>query len=267
MTAMAALMVRSVAAHERQTTQQAWADELTSSVRSRFEVYDHVLRMLRGYYEGSEYVSIKEFRRFAEVVDTRRLGSGALGLGYVARVPQEERESFIERMNSEGFEDYRVWSSHGEIPDDADLLILATVEPRELNRHAIGAEVSEHPNVTEALERSAMSGRACFTEPLRLLQRREHWGAVSYMPLYHGGRTPADVNARDDALYGWVSVVVSLTDMMNELTLHRAEGEDYALSQRTDAGSQIVYGTYWDDAAEGIVDGEARLRVVAGERR
>jgi len=228
---------------ERATAQASSADELSGQVRSQFEVYSHVLRMLRGFYQGSTHVSIAEFREFARAADISRLGGGSMGLGYVALVDASESDRFVLQMEEEGLEGFQLWATHGDLPTEGEMRVLATVEPREINGGAIGADVTNHTAVMATLDEAAQSGQAVFTSPIRLLQRPGEWGAVCYLPLYNEGGVPETGEGRRGSLYGWVSVVVSLTQMMDEIAINRPAYDHFALLQQTADGERAVFDT------------------------
>ncbi len=248
-TGVLVIAVHTMERREHVAAQSNSADELAGALRSQFEVYAHVLRMLRGFHQSSTHVSIAEFRQFARAADISRLGGGSMGLGYVALVQSDEREAFVHRMEAEGLEGFRLWATHGELPADGDLRVLATVEPREKNAGAIGAEVTNHTAVMATLDEAARTGQAVFTEPIRLLQRPGEWGAVCYLPLYDMNELHGPGPGRQDTLYGWVSVVVSLSQMMDEIARVRPSQDHFALLQQTADGERIVFDTCHDEAS------------------
>ncbi len=274
-TLVIALFVRTMVRSEQLAQQARGAEVLAGEIETQFGMYEHVLRTLRGFYDSSEYVSIPEFRSFTKSIDISQLGGGSLGLGYVARVASDDRDEFVERMTNEGQREFRLWASHGELQSTGELWVLATVEPIELNAAAIGADISRHPLASPALRSAMRRGAPAMTEPLRLLQRQDEWGAVLYFPVYEGGGVPETVLERERLCRGWVSVVVSLTEMMEGIAARHTDDELFALVHGEghdrlvvfDACHQDTPGSASDCVGARLGQGQASRALTAGGGR
>ncbi len=189
--------------------------ELTERVSNGLDLGAHALLTLRGLYNASEHVSLSELREFALALNAQRYAQGALGVGYVARVPAEQREEFEARMASEGAAGFRVWPTNGELRNEGDLFVLVAVEPFETNSAVMGADLSSHPDVAQVLRGIAKSGRMAMTGPIKLIQRADTWGSVLYLPVYSAHQGSSTETDELRGVTGWVELVLALDDLMD----------------------------------------------------
>lgn len=220
------------------------ASEITSLIRTHFEVNEHVLRMLRGFYDSSEQVTLSELRGYVESVEISRFGGGSLGLGMVARVAAEEVGAFSEEIRSQGLEDFSVRATEGDLAESGDLYVLVVVEPYEENAASSGMDLSTHPQARRALEASARLDAPVATEPVRLFQRPDEWGVVMYLPLRRGeASAAAAVSSLPGDLYGWVEVVISIDELIQTVVGIVPEIDYLTFSQLGEDGERVVYNS------------------------
>jgi signal transduction histidine kinase len=168
LTALAWQLARRYDALEREARFRMESEEVRRAIANRMQVYVTGLEQARGLFSASGLVTREEFRTYVQNMELDELYPGVLGVGFIARVRAGEKSAFERRVRSEGLPDFRIWP---ETQGDAYPVVF--LEPfHEMNRRAVGYDMSSEPARREAMERAAQSGRAAATGQLTLVQER-----------------------------------------------------------------------------------------------
>lgn len=87
---------------------------------------------------GESTVTREQFKRYSDSRDLTREFPGAMGFGFIRRVPQTAEVSFIEAARRDGMPDFSIRSSSRTRRAIRDQY----VEPLEPNRLAIGLDIA-----------------------------------------------------------------------------------------------------------------------------
>lgn len=235
-------------------------EKLKAELSRRVIVYNYGLMGSRSLFPASEYVERDEFR---EMVFSRELETefpGALGIGFIRAVEDEDAavESFIANAKAEGAEDFAITIPPGAaaLPGSVmdERLIIEFIEPVEQNRPALGLDIGSHPVRREAAERAARTGRGSITGRIELVQDNQAYAGFLYLlPVYKRGMPTETVEQRLAAVEGWVYMPMIAPPVFDgaaavadeELTFMVFDGDN------TDAATLIYACGQSDDAAVG----------------
>ncbi len=191
---------------------------VANNIRSRLERYVMVMRGLKGFYEGSEQISVKEFHDY---VDTLHLQdkSDLQALGLVTLVHHTEKDWHIAELRQQGLKNYQIK------PEGIRELYtpIIRLEPAIANNiTALGFDIWTVPAARQALEQSRDLNNIAITSRLKLIQDADKPDAISfvmYLPLYQKNTLIDTLEARRAAIIGWIDLPFRLNEFMNELQI------------------------------------------------
>ena len=256
--------------HEREQVQSAnqarfdsAADDVREALVTRLRDFEQVLRGAQGFVHGSQYIDRDEWRRYATSLRLDREVSGITGLALVQRVASEDVPTFEATVRAEYLPEFRVHVT--KTPRDArptaaastrrmtttaptpapgrELYVIRYHEPLERNRTAVGFDIASNPASTSAQVRARDCGEVSLTGRTRLLQDQSDAprpGLIMYAPLYKGGVEPATVEARREALSGYVG-----TPVLAEALIGPAVGHNLSRTLRVSIRDEADANPLW----------------------
>lgn len=224
-------------------------DRLAAEVTRRVTVYRYGLMGTRSVFAASTYVDRDEF---IDLVGARELQSefpGALGIGYIERVQDNEQavNAFVNRVHDEGAPWFEITTPPGAAPLDGSLTddryIIKYIEPLKDNRSAHGLDIGSHPVRREAAERALRVNDAALTGTIQLVQDEQHVAGFLYLlPHYKPGMPLDTLEQRAEALMGWVYMPMlgpKVFEGLNALSDHQLDVHVY--DGETLTGSNMIY--------------------------
>jgi signal transduction histidine kinase len=173
-------------------------------INSKIRTYIAMLKSGRGFIETVEEINRESFRSYVGSLDLRRNYPGVLGIGYAKRVLSYEAEAMAQKMEGEGFTNFRIFPQTAKY----DYIAIQYLEPLdERNRRAVGFDMSSETNRRMAMERAAATGEVVATGKVFLVQELEEDrqpGFLIYLPVYKGDRSPQDADERRQLLDGYI---------------------------------------------------------------
>jgi CHASE1-domain containing sensor protein/nitrogen-specific signal transduction histidine kinase len=174
-----------------------------TTIRSRLEIYNALLRGMAGFVAVEKQVTKERFRSYVNRLLIEQNYPGMQGIGLVLRVPAPDKENFIAGMEQQGEEHFHIWPA-GE---RADFYPVAYIEPaNRRNDAAVGYDMFSEPARREAMERARDTGDTAASGKLTLVQEIEgpkQPGFLIFFPLYQGGIVPEDEAGRRKKLEGF----------------------------------------------------------------
>lgn len=164
------------------------------------------LYALAAFFEGSDFVSRREFSTFARRIMPHKEGIQALE--WAPWIAGSERDAFVKRARNEGFVEFDVRESSPSgdmaVSPQRDFHIPITyIEPMIGNEIVMGFDLAATPVRRQALLEAKKNGEPIGTPPLRLLQETSgQKGVVVYMPLKDSPLRDADSKQRDGFAIG-----------------------------------------------------------------
>jgi signal transduction histidine kinase/CHASE1-domain containing sensor protein/DNA-binding response OmpR family regulator len=207
--------------HARQNSQQeAWnrferlADRLTLDLQRRMNQVVYGLNGARGMYAASKSVERAEFRAYVESRNLPVEFPGALGFGFMQRVPRAELEGFVAGERADGAPDFAVKAT-GDAPD---LYVIKFIEPLAENRESLGRDAGAEAVRRAAIERAVRTGEATLTARITLSQDRLNRAGFHYLvPIYRNGSHPGTPAERSAAVIGLVYAPIIIDQVLAPL--------------------------------------------------
>lgn len=211
MTGLVAKSELANAQRQDQTRFDRLVERLAAEVTRRVTVYRHGLMGTRSVFAASQYVDRDEFLALLASREIDNEFPGALGIGYIERVPADEQsvEAFVDRVHAEGAPWFEITTPPGAAPLAGSLTddryIIKYIEPLKDNRSAHGLDIGSHPVRREAAERALRVNDAALTGTIQLVQDDQRVAGFLYLlPHYKPGMPLDTLQQRADALMGWV---------------------------------------------------------------
>lgn len=266
------LVIATFASHEVSEKNQITAEQrfdyvakrLARGIEERMARYEYGLRGARGAIIAAGVDAVENTReRFAAYSSTRDIKKefpGARGFGFVRRVDAGEIETYVARHRASGTPGFEIRQMDEH---DGDQYIIEVVEPVGPNREAIGLNIASEPNRLAAAVRAMSTGKATLTGPITLVQAsgEQGQGFLILLPVYRGGATPPNPEARWEAGIGWSYAPLVIGDALagldqldgqvsftlseagqNSAPFYTLEGEMTPTSQSLDLN---MYGRTW----------------------
>lgn len=182
----------------------ALSDEVAALVSERLGLYEYGLRGTRGAVvaAGGAAVTRAAFSAYIASRDLPREFPGALGLGFIRRVPRADEASFLAAARAEGPSSFAIRELG---PNAGERFVIQYIYPLDTNQGATGLDVASEANRREAAMAAAQEGRAKITKPVTLVQAGEQprRGFLVYLPVYATGAPTHTPEARVAANIGW----------------------------------------------------------------
>jgi len=187
------------------------ANLAASLVDRKVQRYIDLLYGMEALFGNDPSVSRAQFQGFVTALDAGRRFPGVQALEFVRRVPAASREDYVKAVR----EDHGL--APGGYPGFAiqrpEYYVIDYVEPMRGNETAFGLDIRTRPAALAAAEGSRDSGEPVMTGRYRLAQERgSSAGLVAYLPVFGLGM-PRTVDARRQALVGFVNVVFRVDDL------------------------------------------------------
>ena len=229
--------------HEQVTMQRALVAEFDASLRQtasridqRMASYEQMLRGVQGLFRATGQVGREAFARY---VDAQLAGADSAGLQLFA---------YAARLKGSG-------------PDGTVASRVVYVAPdSSLNLKALGDDPYAEPARRAAMQLAADSGGIGITHRLEGLVDPGRDGQPGFvmmvLPVYARGRPTDSVDARREAIAGWVFAGIRATDLMSSLYGDGTPGIEARLYDGVDANRQTLM---YESAARGAAALPPRL--------
>jgi PAS domain S-box-containing protein len=189
---------------------------LSLEVQQRFQQVARGLRGLSGLYAAETQVSRAQFKAYVASRDLPVEYPGALGFGFIERLPRAQIAAFEAREQADGAPGFKVHALQDT--SHADLYVIKLIEPAAPNQPAMGLDVGSEPQRRAAVEQAIDSGQPTLTGMIDLAQASGRGpGFLLYLPVYRPGQ-PTDTPAqRRLALRGLLYAPLRTTDVLSGL--------------------------------------------------
>ena len=191
--------------HEDLTARKHFDEEasrIATAVVERMTIYQDVLHGAVGLFAASQSVERSEWKAYVESVSIEKRFPGVDGLGYVAYVPHEKLEDFLEITRKDKTPDFRLRNSG----TNADLFIVKYLEPEGQYRELLGLDFGTYPERRALAERARDTGEATLSGSMNLVDATRVWqaGLMMLLPVYRHGAATTTESERRAGIEGWV---------------------------------------------------------------
>ncbi|PCI60006.1 MAG: hypothetical protein COB37_10240 [Kordiimonadales bacterium] len=199
---------------------------------------EDLLTSLKAFLENAEVNNLKQFSQFSASLMLRHPEVQALE--WIPRIPVLELNSYVDRANKAGHEDFKVVerSQGGLIPvaERAEYFPVYYVHPMQGNEAAIGFDLGSNSARHQALVEARDTGEAVMTQRITLVQEKaSQAGVLVFLPMYQGGIVPGTTKVRRQKLTGFALIVVRVGDLIVKSRANLVDTIDMVV---TDAATQ-----------------------------
>jgi len=192
-------------------------EEIVTNIEGRMAVYEQVLLGGVGLFNASDSVTRRDWNRYVDSLRLSERFPGIQGVGFSLRIEPENKAAHIAGIRSEGFPNYDILPL-GERAIYTSIIYLEPFGGR--NLRAFGFDMFSEPTRRAAMEAARDSGRPRLSGRVTLVQETERdvqAGVLLHVPVYRRDISLADVDARRDALVGYVYSPFRMNDLMKGL--------------------------------------------------
>jgi len=194
----------------------ALASRAIVQLATRISTYEYGLRGARGaLIAAGPNLNRQNFAYYSQSWDLAREFPGALGYGFIRRIPQGAEAEFLAEARRDGAPNFEIVQFE---PHEGERFVTQYMEPSARNNIAIGRDIASDPARLAGALNALDRGQATLTGPITLLQSpsRGATGMLFLLPIYRDGapiRTPEE---RREAGKGWVFTAFSLEDVLSD---------------------------------------------------
>lgn len=173
----------------------------------------HHLIALDSLFQASEKVTRSEFKNFTKTISQLNLNLRALAWNPV--ITNKDRKAFELTLAEESFTHpyIKTLTDQGFQPSPKQnyYIPIAFTEPLEVNKSAVGLDVSTHPAVKESINKAINLKTHVITPLLSLVQQQNKFtGVIVYYPVYKK-------DAETESLKGLVEAVFELDLLLSNM--------------------------------------------------
>jgi two-component sensor histidine kinase/CHASE1-domain containing sensor protein len=185
------------------------------SIAARLDTYMAMLRAGSGLMAAEGGVVDREsFHRFVEQLQIPTHYPGIQGIGFSARLAGHDAAAAQAGLAAYGVTGFAVYPS-GQRDEIHAIVHLEPMDRR--NQAALGYDMSSEPVRRAAMARARDTGRPAASGRVQLVEeidQAKQAGFLIYMPVYRGGAIPRTLEARREALLGFVYSPFRADDLM-----------------------------------------------------
>jgi PAS domain S-box-containing protein len=171
-------------------------------LKEKMDSFIHGLQGMNGVYLATDFhPDLKTIRHYAESRNFFRNFPGAVGYGFVRRVPNNQLAQFVSQRKKQlkTFKIKRLATSHF-----SDSFIVEAIEPYETNSQALGLDIGSELIRRNTAEQAMDTGVPVISAPLQLVQKDQKGvGFLFFLPLYDQPQVPSTLSERRKKLIGW----------------------------------------------------------------
>ncbi len=198
------------------------AERFLTHLRTRLDNYGPSLAAARALFVGAErsQITVRSFQGFSESLQLLEEMHAPPGLGYAARIPEDQFNAYQNRLRASPNPRYQISNA---APGQAERLIIELFEPEFINGRYLGVDLSATPRTRQAAMLAAARNQAVMSEPE--IQEGNAtpgiWSTI-FMPVFPPNLVVATSEQRQAGFTGLVFIPINLGPMLDELTLDAA---------------------------------------------
>lgn len=201
------------------------SERLQTEISRRLELYHYGLNGARSLFLGSSQpVDRAGFARMVAGRDLLREFPGALGIGFVRKVPNSQKaiNEFLVKTRKDGAPNFNLRNVIGAAPlvnalTDARM-IIEYINPIELNEKAIGLDIGSEPVRRSAAEQAMLTNSAVITGHITLAQDKTGSAGFLYLlPVYSNSSLLKNDSDHIANTIGWVYMPIVASRLLDNV--------------------------------------------------
>jgi diguanylate cyclase (GGDEF)-like protein/PAS domain S-box-containing protein len=190
------------------------ADVTVNNLRARFSAILVIMRGVKGFIDASDTIEPEEFHTY---IKSLNLGDkfGVRGIALVELIDDAAIKPHISHISKKDLSNFRIRPA-GKRPFYAPITLIEPLD--DLNIRALGLDVLTLPTARSALEQARDANEVRISKRMTLAQdadKKDQHSFVMYLPIYKKNTLLNSLEARRQAVIGWVDVPFRMTDLMN----------------------------------------------------
>lgn len=194
------------------------AQQAETLISEHFARYEYGLRGARGAVIAVEPNNItrNQFEQYIGTRDIPKEFPGALGFGYIRRVPLANEAKFVDAARADGAPNFTIRTL---TPHSDDRFVIQYIYPIEPNKQAVGLDIGSEKNRRSAAISAARENRAFLTEPITLVQadKKARRGVLILLPVFPPDITLNTPDLREQHVVGWSYAPLIIDDVLANL--------------------------------------------------
>jgi PAS domain S-box-containing protein len=217
------------AENELQAEFDFFAHEMIDHINQRMAAYVQVLFGVRALFTGTEPVTRDQFSTYISSLRLEERYPGIQGLSHAPLITHAEKSAHIAEMRKQGLANYSIKPA-GEREHYAPVVYIEPFSDR--NIKVLGYDTYFEGDRQAAMVQARDTDRASVTGKLTLVQEtgeQVQSGFLVFLPLYRQDMPHATVEQRRHSIYGWVTAVFRMGDLMSHLVNKRSNQLNLAI--------------------------------------
>ncbi|MCX8145839.1 MAG: CHASE domain-containing protein [Azovibrio sp.] len=203
---------------ERQTRFSLDAALVTVEIRDRLRHHAQFLYALRAFVSSMPRLRHADWQRFSTQLDIAAHLPGLHAYGYLPAVPSTALARFEQHARQDlGRPDYTVQTTT-DLPVRFPVLYVTPMQGNNLK--GLGRDLASEPTRWEAMQYARYADTVSMTHRLQLIPDQDGLprpGIILFLPIYAEPQPHANVEARRQALAGYVFAAYRISDLMQTL--------------------------------------------------
>ncbi|AQT60588.1 CHASE domain-containing protein [Cellvibrio sp. PSBB023] len=195
-------------------------NEVERDLAARLRIYEYRLRGMRGaiHMVGLADLNRTLITRYSKARNVQQEYPGARGFGFIRKVTQSDKDSFIINAKADGWPDFTIRQFE---PHSDDLFVVQYIDPPGINHEAIGIDIASEARRKEAAISAMQSGNATLTAPITLINEigEPLRSFLFLLPIYRTAETPDTIIHRTESVIGWSYAPLVMREVMASLNL------------------------------------------------
>ena len=190
-----------------------------SSIEQHMQGYEQVLRGGVGLFKSSDHVSRLEFHNYIINLQVDKYWPGMQGIGYAVMLKPEEKETFVNSVRLEGFNEFTVFPA-GFRDQYSSIVYLEPFTTR--NQRAFGYDMYSEKTRHIAMDFARDNGDVAISAKVKLVQEDGNDlqnGFLMYLPVYRNGASIENISQRQKELIGYVYSPFRIDNLINGILL------------------------------------------------
>ena len=190
-----------------------------SSIEQHMQGYEQVLRGGVGLFKSSDHVSRLEFHNYILNLKVDKYWPGMQGIGYAVMLKPEEKETFVNSVRLEGFNEFTVFPA-GLRDQYSSIVYLEPFSAR--NQRAFGYDMYSEKTRHIAMDIARDNGDVAISAKVKLVQEDGNDlqnGFLMYLPVYRNGASIENISQRQKELIGYVYSPFRIDNLINGIII------------------------------------------------
>lgn len=188
--------------------------EIEIAIVDRMHIYEQVLRGGVALFYASGEVSRESWKEYVATLNLDKYWPGIQAIGYSIPLDATEINTYVERIRSEGFQDFSI-KPEGNRKEYSSITYIEPFDWR--NQRAFGFDMWSNEMRRLAMAKARDTGEASTSGIITLVQETQEAvqkGFLTYLPVYKSKITPSDEKERKKQFQGWVYAAFRAGDLM-----------------------------------------------------